>query len=166
METTISFGYWIRRQRKALDLTQQALAEARAMGSFVHKFLALFQLVTVSCLQNDPAKAKGYCSEFWALIRETGSPLVVVFALWAFGFVAIFSGHPGRGVRLLAAFEEFTRQSGMKFTVEGEPTFMIYKQALQKARSQLDPASFEAALQEGRALTPEQAIALATENES
>jgi len=27
MEITSSFGYWIRRQRKALDLTQQALAE-------------------------------------------------------------------------------------------------------------------------------------------
>src|SRR6266511_2525557 len=27
METTISFGDWIRRQRKALDLTQQVLAE-------------------------------------------------------------------------------------------------------------------------------------------
>jgi len=27
METTISFGYWLRRQRKALDLTQQVLAE-------------------------------------------------------------------------------------------------------------------------------------------
>ena len=27
METTISFGYWIRRQRKALDLTQQILAD-------------------------------------------------------------------------------------------------------------------------------------------
>lgn len=26
METTVSFGYWIRRQRKALDLTQQTLA--------------------------------------------------------------------------------------------------------------------------------------------
>ena len=27
MESTTSFGYWIRWQRKALDLTQQALAE-------------------------------------------------------------------------------------------------------------------------------------------
>ncbi len=27
METTISFGYWMRRQRKALDLTQQMLAD-------------------------------------------------------------------------------------------------------------------------------------------
>jgi len=27
METALSFGYWIRRQRKALDLTQQVLAE-------------------------------------------------------------------------------------------------------------------------------------------
>src|SRR6266540_2651977 len=27
MEITTSFGYWIRRQRKSLDLTQQALAD-------------------------------------------------------------------------------------------------------------------------------------------
>jgi transcriptional regulator with XRE-family HTH domain len=27
METTVSFGYWMRRQRKALDLTQQVLTE-------------------------------------------------------------------------------------------------------------------------------------------
>ena len=27
METIVSFGYWIRRQRKALDLTQQMLAD-------------------------------------------------------------------------------------------------------------------------------------------
>ena len=27
METTVSYGYWIRQQRKALVLTQQALAE-------------------------------------------------------------------------------------------------------------------------------------------
>src|SRR6266508_6722671 len=27
METTSSFGYWIRRQRKSLDLTQQMLAD-------------------------------------------------------------------------------------------------------------------------------------------
>src|SRR5512138_2520242 len=27
MEITVSFGYWVRRQRKALDLTQQVLAD-------------------------------------------------------------------------------------------------------------------------------------------
>jgi predicted ATPase/transcriptional regulator with XRE-family HTH domain len=150
----------------AVSLEEEALAEARAMGSLVHKFLALFQLVTISCLQNDLVKAKGYCSEAWALGRDTGSPFAAVFALWGFGFVAIFSGHPGRGVRLLTAFEEFTRQHGVNFGVEGEPTFMVYKQALEKARLQLDPVAFEAALQEGRTLTPEQAIALATEGES
>ena len=149
----------------AASLEEEALAEARAMGSFVHKFLALFQLVTISCLQNDLAKAKGYCSEVWALVRDTGSPFAAVFALWGFGFVAIFSGQPGRGVRLLAAFEEFTRQRGMKFNVEGEPTFIVFKQALEKARAQLGPAAFEAAWTEGRTMSMEQAIVLATENE-
>ena len=28
MERTASFGYWLRRRRKALDLTQEALAAA------------------------------------------------------------------------------------------------------------------------------------------
>jgi len=37
---------------------------------------------------------------------------------------------------------------------------------LEKAQAQLGPAAFEAALQEGRMLTLEQAIALAMEDES
>ena len=33
MESTVSFGYWVRRQRRALDFTQQALAEAQLAAS-------------------------------------------------------------------------------------------------------------------------------------
>ena len=47
---------------------------------------------------------------------------------------------------------------------------MVIKQALETAletaRMQLDPATFEAAWAEGQQMTMEQAIALATENES
>jgi predicted ATPase len=49
METTSSFGYWIRRQRKALDLTQQALAErvgcslSESVRLFIERALATKQ---------------------------------------------------------------------------------------------------------------------------
>jgi hypothetical protein len=84
--------------------------------------------------------------------------------------VASFSGQTERGVRLLAATETLLRQHGINISAEGMRDLMILKQALdtalEKARTQLDAAVFEAALREGRALTAEQAIALATEDES
>jgi predicted ATPase/DNA-binding SARP family transcriptional activator len=148
----------------AASVTEEALAEARAIGSIVQVFLPLLQLVLISCLQNDPSRAKGYCLELWALARETGAPLAAVFALLALGLVAIFGGEPGRGVRLLAAFEALLRQHGAKFltSAEGDPFVLVYKQALDKAQAQLGPTAFEAAWAEGQQMTMEQALALAT----
>ena len=151
----------------AVRVAEEALAEARAIGSIYSVFLALLQLAVISCLQNDSAKAKDYCFELWSIGRDTGSPFAAVFALMAFGLAASFGEEPGKGVRLLVATEMLLRQSGMKLTGgEGGPFVMVYEQALEKARSQLNPADFEAAQEEGRGLTLKQAIALATESES
>src|SRR5439155_20544550 len=125
---------------------EEALAEARAIGSMFSVFLALVELVSISCLQNDRVKAKGYCFELWALGRETGALMATLFALLAFGLAASFGGEPGRGARLLAATDMLLRQRGVKFTsVEGSPLVMVFKQALEKAQAQLGPAAFEAA---------------------
>jgi predicted ATPase/class 3 adenylate cyclase len=151
----------------AASLTAEALADGRATGSIVHIFLALIQLVIISCLQNNPAKAKGYSSELWALGKETGSPFAAAFALLTFGLTASFGGEPGKGVRLLVATDVLLRQHGIEFSsAEGEPSIKVYKQALEKAQVQLGPEAFQAAWTEGQQMTLEQAIALATENES
>jgi predicted ATPase/transcriptional regulator with XRE-family HTH domain len=151
----------------AVRVTEEALAEARAIGSLAYVFLALLQLVMISCLQNDPAKAKSYCLELWALGKETGSPFTAVFALMAFGLAASFGGEPARGVRLLVATEMLLRQRGMKLTGgEGGPFVMVYNQALEKAQAQLGPEAFESAWAEGQQMTMEQAIAFATEDKS
>jgi predicted ATPase/class 3 adenylate cyclase len=150
----------------AVRVTEEALAEARAIGSMPYVFLALLQLIMISCLQNDPTKAKGYCLELWALGKETGSPFAAVFALMAFGLAASFGEEPGKGVRLLVAAEMLLRQRGVKLTGgEGGPFGMVYKQALEKAQAQLGLAAFQAAWAEGQQMTMEQALALATENE-
>jgi predicted ATPase/DNA-binding SARP family transcriptional activator len=149
----------------ASDLTEEALAEARAIGSGFQVFLAMLQLVAISCLQNDPAKAKRYCRELWALAKDMGALFAAGFGLLAFGLVACFGGEPQRGVRLIAALEALFLQYGIK-PGEGDALMKVVRQGLEKARAQLGPTPFEAAQQAGRALTPEQAIALATENES
>jgi hypothetical protein len=148
----------------AESLEEEALVEARAIGSMIHIFLALFQLVFISCLQSDPVKAKGYCLELLALARDTGSPLGFLLTLLAFGSAACFRGQARRGVRLFAAVEAVLSQFGTKVH-ESDPGFMVLGQALEKARAQLGSEGFEAAQQEGRALTMEQAIELATEDE-
>lgn len=148
----------------AASLTEEALAEARAIGDVPRVFLALFQFVIISCLQNDPAKAKGYCFELWALGKETGSLFATAFALLTFGLAASFGEEPGKGARLLAATDMLLRQRGMELTsAEGEPSVKVYKQALERAQAQLGPAAFETAWAEGQQMTMEQALALATE---
>jgi predicted ATPase/DNA-binding SARP family transcriptional activator len=154
----------------AAPAAEEALANARAIGSVMHVMLSLLVLVITSCLLDDLAKANAYRSQVWAVARETGSTQWLSLALLPFGLVASFSGQTERGVRLLAATETLLRQHGINISAEGMRDLMILKQALdtalEKARTQLDAAVFEAALREGRALTAEQAIALATEDES
>ena len=150
----------------AASVIEEALAEARAIRSLFSVVLALCELVSISCLQNDRAKAKGYCFELWALVRETGSPFVAGLSLLAFGLAESFGGESGKGARLLAATEMLLRQRGVELTSdEGSPLVMVYKQALAKAQAQLGPPAFEAAWAEGQQMTIEQALALATENE-
>jgi predicted ATPase len=148
----------------AVSLTEEALANARAIGSLLSVFLALFQLVVISCLQNDPAKAKGYCSELWALGKDTGSPFVAAFALLTFGLAASLGGESGRCVRLLAAAQAVLARFGVN-PGEGDAVTKVMRQVLEKAQVQLGPAAFQAAWAEGQQMTLEQALALATENE-
>jgi predicted ATPase/class 3 adenylate cyclase len=149
----------------AMRVTEEALVEARAIGSLFQVFFGLLQLVAISCLQNDSAKAKGYCWELWALAQDLGALFVAGFALMAFGLVACFGGEPQRGVRLIAALEALFLQYGIK-PGESDALTKVIRQGMEKARAQLGLAAFQAAQQEGRKLTPEQAIALATEDES
>jgi predicted ATPase/DNA-binding XRE family transcriptional regulator len=149
----------------AVSIAEEALAEARAIGSIGQVVLALFQLVVISCSQNNPAKAKGYCFELGAIGRETGALMAAGLALISFGLAESIVGEPGRGVRLLAATDVLLRQRSVKLiSGEDNPLVLVYKQALEKAQAQLGPAAFEAAWAEGQQMTPEQALALATEN--
>ena len=92
--------------------------------------------------------------------------MATVFVPLAFGLAASFGGEPGQGARLLAATDTMFRQRGVNFTISSSPMVKVYKQALEKAQTQLGPAAFQAAWAEGQQMTMEQAIALATENES
>jgi predicted ATPase/class 3 adenylate cyclase len=139
----------------------EALAEARAIGSGAQVFLALLSLAVISSMQGDAAGAAGYCAEMHALAREAGSLAAQLIGIFASGFVASVTGHPERGVRLLAAAKALADHQGINLAVGGGLS-MLYQTAMDKAGGRLEPATFETAFQEGRSLTWDQALELAT----
>jgi hypothetical protein len=153
----------------AASVAEEALAEARAIGSVTQVFLSMWMLMFTSCLQGDLAKAREYCVQALAYSRETGASQWTFLGIGGLGVVACFDGQSERGVRLLAASETYLRQRGLdlsKLPGARVPSFMILGQAQQKARAQLGTAAFDLAWAEGQQLTPEQALALATEDDS
>ena len=158
---------------KAIALAEEALAAAREIGDFIHIMLSLLMLTSVTCLQGNTEKAKGYCFQALDLARDSGFMEWLTLVVLGFGVVAIFSGQSGRGVRLFAAANVVIRQRGFNLLdLEGQgeggrsPGLIMFKQVLDKGQAQLGPAAFQAAWAEGQQMTPEQALALATEYES
>jgi predicted ATPase/class 3 adenylate cyclase len=144
----------------AWPLADDALTEARAIGSVTQIALAQIDLALISSLRGDQAAAKGYCFDMFALARETGSIVVQFAGLLASGFVACFDLDPSRGVRLLTAIERLGEEVGI-VGVAGLSK-ILPSSAMENARTRLDPPAFEAAVQEGRTLTLEQALEQAT----
>ena len=158
---------------KAAALAEEALAAAREIGDFIHIMLSLLMLTSVTCLQGDTEKAKGYCFQGLDLARDSGFMEWLTLVVLGFGVVAIFSGQSGRGVRLFAVANVVIRQRGVNLLdLEGQgeggrsPGFIMIKQVLDKAQAQLGPEAFQMAWAEGQQMTLEEAIALATEDES
>jgi len=160
----LAFSYFLKGDLAAAAVVaEESWMEARAIGSVTYIFLSLFRLTVITCLQGDLAKGKGYCAEMLTVAREKGLDFGNALVLIPFAYVAIFSGQPQRGARLLGAVEGSFGQRGFKLA-SSDLFRRVHKQALEMARAQLAPATFETALQEGRALTLEQALALATED--
>jgi non-specific serine/threonine protein kinase len=158
--------YWSEGNLTAAEaVAADALGEARAIGSVAEAIVSMYFLAYTACLQGDLARAREHCDQMVAYCRETGTSQWVFMAFLAFGWVACFAGQWERGVRLVAACMTLLRQAGPDFFNSG-PAATIPDQTLEKARAHLGAAAFETAWAEGERMTLEQALALATENES
>jgi predicted ATPase len=142
-------------------LAAEALSEARAIGAVTQIFLSLLVLAIIASLQGDQAAARGRCLELFALARQSGSTNVQLVGLLASGVVACSGPDPALGVRLLTAIDRFGAERGVTTGGVGGIFAVLVGPAMEIARGRLDPVTFEAALEEGRTLTLEQAVELA-----
>jgi hypothetical protein len=116
----------------------------------------------VALQEGDTGRARMLMVESLEGYLEAESRVGVIDSLDDLGAVAGARGEPLRAARLWGAADALRELTGYTLSV-GEAGF--YEPYMSAVRSELGETAFRAAWEEGRAMTEEQAIALALENE-
>ncbi|MFL5731663.1 MAG: ATP-binding protein [Chloroflexia bacterium] len=153
----------------ALSLNEESVSIWRIMGEKWNLAMNLHNLGHVVHHKGDLARAQGIFTESLALFREAGAKMGIAICLAGLAGVVAprpsnpDSDHPtmgdaARAARLFGAAEALLEAVGAQLQAADLDD---YERNLANVRSHLDPIEFEMARQEGRAMTPEQAIAYA-----
>jgi predicted ATPase/DNA-binding SARP family transcriptional activator len=137
---------------------EEALALARSMGDRVTSYLALFNLAQLALADGDYDTAFSRFAEGIVPSEESGDRGNVAYILEGLGVVAGARGEAGRAARLLGASEALISDLGLRGHTYYQFDRSIYERINARARAALGEAAYEAALDEGRAMSPEQAI--------
>jgi hypothetical protein len=115
----------------------------------------------VAYQQGDYGRAAGLVHESLLLGRDIGSRALIEQALELLAWVASAWGQPRRAARLGGAVEALREAQGVPVASDWQAG---HEQAVRAMRAALGEEAFAAAWAEGRALSPEDAVALALED--
>jgi len=123
-----------------------------------------FNLAWVSLHRGDHRKAKVLFEESLRLYAEEDNKNGMENCVWGFAALLGTTGNPNQAARLFGAAEALLEGVGIRRRMDtsDQKEFDHYVAAV---RTQLDEAAFAKAWAEGRAMTMEQAIAYALENQ-
>jgi non-specific serine/threonine protein kinase len=147
---------------RALTLFEAALEMARIAGNRKGQAISLNNLGLVALCQGDYAQAAKFSSESLRLSEELLDHQVIPWSLDALAGVCGQRGYIGRAARLWGAAEALREASGFSQPPDDK---RVLEPFLEAARSRLDEADFQAAWEEGRAMTEEQVIGYALSEE-
>jgi len=141
---------------RAHFLLEESLALSKKMGYQRFIALGLFGLGSVAFVQGDSVTAYALLEESLALFRKIDDQSMMVYCLENLAVVVVAQGQLTWGVRLWGAVETVREACGVP-----RPSAMrlLCEQSLATARAQVDEGAFAAVWAEGRAMTPEQALA-------
>ena len=142
----------------ALAVREEALANARKRGDRWQIGLSLMGVARIVGTQDDHRRAGGLYLEALTVLREVEDLWLGPRALSGVACVDVVDGHSGRAVRLFGAAEAMRELAG---THEMPAWRAHFDTAIASAHAALGGEAFEAAWDEGRAMTPAQAIAYA-----
>ena len=147
---------------RAQTLFEVTLEMTRNTGNRKGQAISLNNLGLVALCRGDYARATKLSSESLRLSEELLDHQVVTWSLDALAAVCGQQGSVGRAARLWGAAEALREASGFSQPPDDK---RVLEPFLEAARSRLDEAAFQAAWEEGRAMTEEQAIGYALSEE-
>jgi len=152
-------------QGRAVTLFEEALKMARKSGDRIGIYSALFNLARVALASGELAAADRMLREAVALSAQVGPRANVAYLLEGLAAAAEALGELERSARLIGAAE------GLLLTVDEAPFYKDYKPNLSlrdrttaALRSRLGKTGFEECRTEGRAMSLEQTVAYALED--
>jgi tetratricopeptide (TPR) repeat protein len=143
----------------ALALNEQALARFRELGDQYFQSVCLKQRGHLQAKQGDWQEGLAQLRESLELSRELGSPYEIAAVLLRVAEIEQRLGQPARAVRLYYAARNVYDSLGAWHQKED----LKLEKYLASCRDSLGESAFEEAVEQGRTMTMEQAIAYALE---
>jgi tetratricopeptide (TPR) repeat protein len=147
----------------ARRLHEEAMAVRRELGDRWGIANSLINLGVVAVAQGDYPSSRSLLTESLAMFRDLADRLGIVSSLEALADLAFASGQPKRGVRLYGYAARLRDEIGYTFQSRNR---LDYDHSMVSARASIGDAAFELAWQEGHAMTLEQAIEYALQEQS
>ena len=149
---------------RAEALAEEALGLNREVGNLRGMAMCLTNLGVSALERGDPERARSIYEEELHVLLRLRDKMGTAYGLRGMAGVAALRGEAERAARLWGAVEALQEAIGMRLSPL-DRAHPDYEGLLDAARPRLGEAAWEAALAEGRAMTPEEAIeyALAAE---
>jgi predicted ATPase/DNA-binding CsgD family transcriptional regulator len=150
---------------QAVALGEESLAMYRGARDAYGIVMCLLHIAFVTLARRDYERTVALLREGLQLSRELEHKVFIQYCVTGLAGVAAAEGWPVRAARLWGAAERLSEIYGGHIVREGKAT-IDYERSLTAARSQVDEAAWRAAWAEGRAMSPEQAVEYALEQEA
>jgi tetratricopeptide (TPR) repeat protein len=147
---------------QATTLYRQSLELYQKLGDQHGEANVLSNLGEIASAQGDIGQARAYLTRSLLLFRTLNSRSGVAECLERLAGIATTQSEGMRAAQLLGAAETLRDTIGVHLSAADRPR---YEQVVTVTRMQIDPATFAAAWAAGRALTLEQAIAYALQEQ-
>jgi predicted ATPase/transcriptional regulator with XRE-family HTH domain len=144
----------------SIDLLEQALAGFRELGDRYFASVCLHYIGILRVRQSQLIRAAEALRDALFLVQQLGSTLQIAFVLWDFAEIAKAEGYSAHAVRLYCATRKIYDSIGVWGAENDESDF---ENAIAPCRAVLDESVYETAVEQGRAMTMEQAIVYALE---
>src|SRR5918997_140629 len=153
-------------RERATRMFEEALALARQRTDRLATNIALYNLAQLALTRADLGVTARLLKEGLTSSRQMGDQANLSYFLEGLAVIAGARGEAERAVRMLGAAAVTMEEAGAPVYNYYTPDRVLYERIVAAARSRLGEAAWKAGWDEGRAMTPEQAVEYALEQEA